>query len=274
MHAVKRMVSNPTFRQSLLYSAAGLPFLLAIAFQIVGPQMREPLQAAERPALAFDQYLVNLGPTEPSQQVFARFSFTNASDRTVEIKELKPSCGCLNPRLAKRIYGPGEPGEFSLRVQTANEQPGPKTYYCKIIYDDGKPREADVTFKLTLPEKTVIVRPKALAFYQFNDQPTYRDIVVTDFRMRKLQLTGVECSTKFANVALGDPGFDPDGNRLHKIIVLVQKVPPGRHRGLITIHTDDPKFPQLRVPLLIEGPHSKALRVGTEAQDSDHRSRQ
>ncbi len=252
-------------------AAAALPFALSIIFHTIGPHGQQFSQAAEPPALAFDQYLVNLRDVQPSRYVFARFGFTNTSKHTVKIKQLKPSCGCLNPQLKKRRYEPNESGEFYLRVQTANEKPGPNEYFCTVLYEDIQPREVELRFKVTLPNKTVIVRPKALIFYQFGSEPTTREIVVTDYRQQQLEILGVNCSSTLAKVALGKVESDHQGQRRHKVLVTVVEVPQGRHQALVTIFTNDPEFSQLRVPLLLQGPGEKPHRLGTTLPYRSHR---
>ena len=263
------------FAQNIfVYAAATMPFLLSIVFHAIGATPQKPAQTTVRPALAFDQYLVHLGDVPLRQTHFARYRFTNRSDRTVTIRELKPSCGCLSPQLKRNVYEPSESGEFYLRVRTATEQPGPNEYYCDVKYDDGTQRSTRVVFKVNLPEKTVIVRPPALMFYQRTDEPTIREISVTDFRPQRLKLLGVECSSKLVQVALGEADFDSEGNHVQKVLVKVGPVPEGRHQATVTILTDDSEFPQLTVPLLIEGPVTAIDRVTTEHDHLDRRIHQ
>jgi len=244
-------------QQAILLLAGLTPFGMALVAQAVGTQAR-PQPVDVRPALVFDQYLVNLGRVTPRREHAARFVFTNLSDRPVHIKQLKPSCGCLNPNLEKRDFHPHETGEFFLRVQTANEQPGPKTYHCAVLYDDTDSREVDLAFKLVLPQDTVTVRPRSLILYALGDAPIVKDILVTDYRQHPLQVLGVECSLDVANVTLGERTQDDRGSVQQAVVVRTGPVPVGRHRGVITILTDDPDFSPLRVPLWIERPDAAA----------------
>ena len=100
----------------LIVGGALLPFLASLGASTVNPTPHKVPQKASRPGLVFRQYMVNLGPVEKKRYAYARFSFTNIGQLTVAVKELIPSCGCLNPRLNKRIFEPGETGygKFSL----------------------------------------------------------------------------------------------------------------------------------------------------------------
>jgi len=231
------------------------PFLLACLNQTSGPRFQEVGTSASRGALAFDQYQVNLGDVAPARRIGAYFTFTNRGDQTIEIKQLNPSCGCLNPQLKKRIYKPGESGKFSLSVETANEKPGHHEYYVDVAYNDGQPRERRVTFKVNLPVHKVVISPKALVIYQLSDQKTRREIYVTDFRDQPLQILGVQCSSKLVRAEFSKTDRDSDGNYRSVISIEVDsQVPAGRHDALITVYTNDAEYPQLNVPMLIQGP--------------------
>lgn len=238
----------------ILWGVALAPFWSALFLQAHPRPACATAQAPPRPALAFDQYLVNLREIEPQPYALAHFRFTNRGTRPAVVRELKPSCGCLKPRLDKREYAPGESGAFFLRVQTANEQPGPKEYFLDLRYDDPEPREVRLTFQVVLPQERVAVRPKALVFYQFGDQPTRQELTVADCRSRTLSVTAVESSSPLVAGFISEADVDPDGTRIQRISVEVAgDVPPGRHRALVTIHTDDATYPRLEVPLLIVG---------------------
>ena len=254
--------------KALLFGSAAVPFFLSIVFHAIGAVSQRPAKPSALPALAFDQYLVNLGQAEPGGQVAGQFTFTNTSDRPVSITELKPSCGCLNPRLEKKVYQPAERGEFSLRVQTANEAPGPKEYYCDVKYDDGRAGETRLTFRVILPDETVTVRPSAVIVYQSNATPTERTLVVTDRRPQPLRVLAVECSSELASVSLGTVGTDDAGRRRQEVFVTIGAVPPGRHHALVRIRTDDPAYPDLRVPMLIEGPDRPPERSATHTHNT------
>lgn len=242
--------------RSIMLFACGMPFLLSIVFHGLGASAQPMVHATSRPALVFDQYLVNKGRVEPTAQVPARFGFTNRSSREVTILELRPSCGCLQPRLDKKTFAPNESGEFWLRVQTANESPGPKQYFCNVVYDDGETRETQVTFKVHLPDEQVTVRPTGLLFYAYNREGDANEqmLVVTDFRAKTLDVTSVQCASPLIEVRLGETNVDAQGNsQIRVAVTLNSHVPAGRHQALVRIRTDDPKYPQLEVPIIVHG---------------------
>jgi len=230
-----------------------IPFSLSLMADWNGPQARNVSGQVMRPALVFDQYLVNLGPVQPQRFVKAYFRFRNTSQQAVQITELVPSCGCLNPQLEKRDYAPNEVGEFFVRVDTALQKPGLQEFTVRMHYDDTQPREVELTFKVTLPEKQVLVRPKALVFYQSGIVTDPQRVSVIDYRVQPLSVNEVSTSSKLVVASLLNPRQDQEGNTVIPIDVRINgAIPPGQHRALITIRTDDTDYPQLQVPLMLQ----------------------
>lgn len=237
---------------------AGLPFCWAMVAWAKGSTPAAAPQPPDRPSLVFHTHLVNKGYAPAMPIVGARFLFMNRGKEPVTILGAKPSCGCLKPRLAKKTWQPGERGELLLPVQTPNQQPGPHEYTVTVRYKDPQPREAVLRFQVVLPAKQVMVTPPALAVYQLGTRKTERTIVVSDYPKTGLKLTGVSSDSDIATVTLGSTKRDEFGHRQHEVRVSIPgRVPPGRHRAVIHITTDDPRYRTLKVPLLIIGRQPK-----------------
>ena len=241
----------------VILAGALIPFVASVVFHLIGPSARPAHEAPHRPGLAFDQYLVDLPPeaVKPAKYAYASFAFTNVGGETVRVKDIKPSCGCLNPRLEKREYRPGERGEFHVRVMIPNEEPGPKEYTIDVLYEDPQPRTAQLVFKVVLPDQRVIVRPRVLGFQMLGETPLSQEIFVTDFRSQPLSVTAVECKSPFVTAQLGETQQDDEGNQHTRLTVTAAgKVPPGVHWADLIIRTDDATYATLQVPLQLQGP--------------------
>jgi hypothetical protein len=143
---------------------------------------------------------------------------------------------------------------FSLRVLATREPPGPREYTCRVEYDDGQPREVLLKLKVHLPEQKLVVSPKALIIYQNTPDPVTRPITLTRHRAGRLNVLDVTTSSPLARAVIGRDRINPQGQRTAEVLVTVGIVPPGRHQLFVNIATDDPEYPQLRVPLLVIGP--------------------
>ena len=272
--------------------------LCGFVFSCVSSRASTSVVATPRSPLAFNQYAINLGRVEPRIQHFAHFSFTNDSDRPIELRDLKTSCGCLKQLKEQTVFEPGEKGRFALRIQSANQTPGQKFYTATAIYGPvGQPDkqfETELTFRIVLPEATVLVRPRVLVVHQSNGRDLTHSIAISDLRSRPLNVLSVESNSDLVRVALqstaasqkkslndlarqlcapsGRPAvgwFVRDARRLQdedadansgvvqRILVTVSDLPPGRSEADIRIHTDDPEFDVLRVPVRLNGPEPK-----------------
>ncbi len=240
----------------ILWTLALMPVGAAV---LVHQQGRSPTLAISPrtlPALAFDQYLVDLGPVQPTSEVRANFLFRHRGTFPAKIVELTPSCGCLQPKLQKKIYDPGDVDGLVVRVQPANESPGKHEYTVDIKYLDPEPREARVTFRVTLPEKGISITPPAMMVFQFGEQETVRDVLITDTRGERWNVMGVQTSLPFVKVEAGEPAYTESGTFEQPVQITVPAKVNGRQRGLVTIYTDSPQYPELKIPLLVQGPEA------------------
>ena len=235
--------------------AALLPLATAVGFEAAGTRPRPiAVNSIPRPGLAFDQYLVNLGPVPAQAEHRAFFAFTNTSANPITVTALRPSCGCLDPRLPKATWKPGERAVFSLKVLATREPPGPKEYTCRVEYSDGEPHEVLLRLKVDLPEQKLVVSPKALIIYQNTPEPVTRPITITRHRTGRLNVLDVTTSSPLARAVIGRDRVNEQGQRTAEVLVTVGAVPPGKHQLFVNIATDDPEYSEVRVPVLVMGP--------------------
>jgi hypothetical protein len=187
-------------RQIALIAAACLPFIASLGFCSVERAPRKPAVIPERPALVFDQYFVNLSDLHNAARVEAWFHFKNHGKAPAKITNLEPSCGCLDPKVEKRTYMPGEECEFPLGVLMTREKPGPHDYSLKIDYEDPQPRSVTIAFKVVV-RREVTVRPHALQFWQDGTaEMPKQSITVTDMRPTPFRVTGAMCKSPYVKV--------------------------------------------------------------------------
>lgn len=255
------------------FAAWALPMLLATVHQVAGSASRPIGETPRRPGLAFEQYLIDYGPVVPTEEVRTHFAFLNTSDSPIEITRLEPSCGCLQPQLAEesRQLDPEERGEFLVRIQTANQSVGPKEYRVVVHYNDPEPRSTTVVFRVTLPDNQVVMKPRALMMYLFGDNPTVQTAELIDRRPRKLGVINVTCEpAELGTAVLTGEEDDAEGHRHFKLRVAVNpELSDGSYRGAVYVHTDDPAYATVRLPLAIQ---RGQLKKGAQANASRTRA--
>ena len=247
-------------RQIALVTAACLPFLASIGFCSVERTPRKPTGVAERPALVFDQYFVNLSDLHNAARVEAWYHFKNCGKAPAKITKLEPSCGCLDPKVQKRTYMPGEECEFPLGVLMTREKPGPHEYSLKIDYEDPVPRSVTIAFKVVV-RREVTVRPSALQFWQDGMAETKQSIVITDMRPTPFRVTGASCKSPYVKVQLGPTTDDPDAGRETALMVTVAaEVPKEGVRSVVIVTTDDPRYPKIPIAVHIDNWHYRGIQ--------------
>ncbi len=243
------------------WSLAGLiPCAMAVIAESI--PAHSPVIQAVRPGneLRFDQYGVSYPQVAPYPVIEAHFDFQNCSPAAVTVEDVEPSCGCLRWHLAgaKKTFAPGETGSLVVRMQTANEKPGPH-FYTLDVKTRGHSRETQqLTFRVTLPERKVSIEPSEVYFYQLNGQPDSRTIYITDYRTDgspPLEVVRVESLSRQVTAEVQPAETDDQGRRRIPIVLSVPgAVPTGRETSLVRIVTSDPEFTQMGFPVLIEGP--------------------
>lgn len=238
-----------------LWTLACLPVALSVVVHGAAPPAPLAISASTRPALVFNQYQVDLGPIQAMPEVRGVFVFRNRGAHAVDIQEIQPSCGCLMPRLSRKHYEPGESDGLVLRVQPSNEEPGAKEYFVDVKYTDPEPRTVRLTFKLVIPRKQLLVSPKSLIFGQFGTRTTTRELVVTNAHGTSLRILDAASNSRFVTVQIGEQRrSERDGYPQQVVhVTAAANVPTGQHHGLITLKTDNPDQPELRIPVLVQG---------------------
>lgn len=250
------------------------PFGLAIVCHTGIRSVPLAIPAQKLPALAFNQYAVDLRKIHPTTESQATFAFQNRGSEPVTITKLEPSCGCLTPRLQgdrDNVIEAGQMGRVVMRMQPANSSPGPHEYTVKVYYTDPEPREALLTLKLEIPVSTLNVTPPGLIVYHpAGSQNTETDFTITDGRGKRFEITDISVNTDLVETGIGETQMTPTGQFQQTVHVSIAgNLPPGKTQVLLRISTDDVDVPELRVPLVLQGPAQVAER--DQSLDHEHK---
>jgi len=258
-------------RRIAMIAVAALPFAASLGFCSVERTPSKSAALAERPALVFDQYFVNLSDLHNAARVESWFHFKNCGKAPARITNLEPSCGCLNPKVEKRTYLPGEECEFSMGVLMTREKPGPHDYELRIDYEDPKPRSVTVAFKVVV-RREVTVRPSQLLFYQNGSEEAQRSIVVTDMRPTPFHVTGATCKSPLVKFKVGPAIDDPDAGRETTIsITVAAQCPKEGVQTSVVLSTDDPRYPRIPIPVWIRDMHASMIQqTSGTSKDPSH----
>ncbi len=84
-----------------------------------------PMSAEERaqaPKLSFEETTYDFGTLKKNSIADTEFVFTNTGKQSLNIRALKPNCGCTISKMEKYDYAPGESGKISVEFNSTGRR--------------------------------------------------------------------------------------------------------------------------------------------------------
>jgi len=200
--------------------------------------------------LRFLERAADAGEVKSGLPLSHRFRFANAGPGTIEVMELRASCGCLTSKLSQRVYKAGEEGAIQLDVNTLSQPPGANTWRVQIGYRDGdqlSQTSVELTARLVIE---ISVTPAAMTI--FADSAVSHEIIVADRREKPLSIIQARGSSSKVHAQVTEQFRDVLARWIRKVRVeIAGDCPDGRHEEVLTLYTDDPLYRELQVPITI-----------------------
>jgi hypothetical protein len=207
---------------------------------------------AQGPALRFEAPAFQLGEIRCGVPLVHPFTFVNQGDQVVELVEARPGCGCLKPRLEKNTFQPSESGTIPVAINTLGQSAGKHVWHLTLLYREGA---GDTIRQVNLSVTGVVVtevtvQPAELTVYA--DGPVRHELLLTDLRKVPLTVVSVESSSSKVYARAGPLVKSDLGYFVCKIAVeIAGDLPPGRHDETLVIHTSDPLYRELHIPVAV-----------------------
>lgn len=219
---------------------------VTIALCLVGG----PAATIARADLKFVTTIRERGEVRAGVPLKESFAFTNDGAESIKILEVRSTCGCLAPRVDKQEIAPGERGEVLVEVNTLSQPAGHHNWATRVRYQvNGTARETvlELIAKLTTD---VTVEPAALVLHV--NQPFTQNVLLSDRRPKTFQITRALSSTEHLTVRVGAVGRSKDGRWCRDLqIDLAGDHPDGRFEQIVSLYTDDPEYPEIRLPVTV-----------------------
>ncbi len=213
------------------------------------PLLLLPTSAA-RAELECAEPTVDKGEVRGGVPLSHRFPLVNRGSQTVEVTDVRPSCGCLAPKLERRRFQPGESGVLVLEVNTLTQPAGAQQLRATIHYRTGAIEHELPLYICARVVSEISVEPPSLAIY--TDTSIGHEIVVIDRRTEPLIVRAVPSSSPHVRTRLGELRRDDAGHWRRSIQVeVLADCPEGNHNEVLSICTSDPTYPELKVPFTI-----------------------
>jgi hypothetical protein len=211
-------------------------------FLFAGPAVRADLSCADPH--------VQIGEAKSGQILAHRFTFVNRGPEAVEIVEVRPSCGCMNPRCDKSAYRPGEEGTLHLEVNTLTQPAGPHAWRVVVRYRAAGQLQEMALVLSAFVVTEITVQPTALMIY--TDTTVTHEITLTDARAHPLTVTEARTTSPHLRARPEEARRDDAGRRTQTVrLEVLADYPEGRHDEMVTLLTNDADYRELKVPATI-----------------------
>lgn len=185
-----------------------------------------------------------------NQTVSFEFPFENTGSGSLEILNIKGTCGCTIPELTKKTYAPGETGTIKVSYNPKSKTGNQHTRVNINTNDTANPLQV-VHIRVHV-DPLVIMEPKSISFRQVAKNQTHTaDLKITG-RTEDFEATMVTPSHPDALSAeiLGTEQVEIDGLILRQTtirITLSEDIKIGQLNGSLNIRTNDPRSPMLTI---------------------------
>ncbi len=208
------------------------------------------------------------------------FELTHRGTGTLTITRVEAGCGCLRQSLTRSVLQPGETAKLTLEVNTLTQPAGPNRWQVVVGYKVEVPGAADLTGEVPLQitatlSREIIVNPPQIGFSTAGGATQI--LTLTDQRAKPLNIVKVTTSSSHLTAEPGPRTETPGGGHNQTVTVKLSEDAPIGHRDeTILLLTDDPAYPELRVPVrvlkraigsIVVTPETIIVRFGTDITD-------
>src|SRR5207244_154025 len=121
------------------------------------------------------------------------FTLINAGREPMQILEVNRGCGCLAPRLDKRLLEPGDKATLHMEVRTLGHPDGPHIWTAAVRYRTGDSvKEVPLALRACV-KNDVTVQPAVCAMIV--ETMLRQEITLTDLRKSPLTVTLAETTS-------------------------------------------------------------------------------
>jgi hypothetical protein len=219
--------------------------------------------AANGPKMSVAQKIMDMGTVAQGEVLNADFEIVNEGDETLEIKAVRPTCGCTVAEYDREI-APGKTGYIRAKLETADFS-GPISKSILIMTNDPVDPTLTVVIKTVVhPYVEILPRPlvrfNAVQYEPMNQKVT----VVAGEEEKDFQVTGVKSSVPYLTASVRpltkDELLAGKSARQYEIsLTMKDDAPIGPVNAVLEVETNHPKAKT--VPIKVFGVMRSLLHV-------------
>jgi hypothetical protein len=143
--------------------------------------------------LKWDETEVSIVADPFNEAATAVFHFTNETNESITIADVRTSCGCTVPSLSKNTYLPGESGEITATF-TFDGRVGEQRKTITVVTDESGANHTALTLEVEIPE-LFEVRPQFVVWRK-GEEAAPKSISIRNHFPDRIRLVSVESQDK------------------------------------------------------------------------------
>jgi hypothetical protein len=205
---------------------------------------------AARAELHCDQPAVQTGDVRSGTSLSHRFALVNNGPETVELLDISTSCGCLTPRVDRRVLPPGARGSVLLEINTLTQDAGLQSWRATVRYRQGhEDHELELQLAATIVTE-ISITPPTLVLYTTSG--IGHELTLTDRRSTPMGIKSVQASSPHLRTHLGEWQRNDEGHWVRTVsLEVLPQFPEGRREEVIQVFTSDLDYRELKIPVTI-----------------------
>ena len=144
---------------------------------------------AAQAQLTWDKTEIELHPKPGEKETVAKFKYENKGKTTVNITNVRSSCGCTVATLEKKDVAPGEKGEITATFNIGNRT-GTQSKMVSVETDHPEQPKTDLVLKAVIPE--IIALQPTFVYWESGEAPEPKKITLRagkDIPVTKVDVT-------------------------------------------------------------------------------------
>ena len=238
-----------------------------LVIALMGLPLAGMLYAAPAPRIVVDEPAFDFGEQANTQVIEHTFVVRNEGDLTLEIQNIRSSCGCTVGNISSRSVEPGGTSEITAAFNLRGRQGNQRSVLTLETNDPAQPRTQLTMGGVALQDMQI--RPRQLFFGQvYAGHGSSREIELIGMPDQPFEITDIINSSAHFQV---EPAIQ---RAPHSYVIPVSVKPPaeeGTVQTMLEIRTTHPNHRTVHVPLnaQVAGPIAVAPRAITLMGGSD-----
>ncbi len=226
--------------------------VVAVALALVGSSPVYAQGTTQGVRMVVPEMVKDFGTVAQGEQVETAFTITNEGSATLEIRNVRPTCGCTVADYDKEI-APGETGAIRAKLDTARFN-GPISKSILVLTNDPETTTMTLVMKADVqPIVEVLPRP-LIRLNAIQGEPATERLVVVSSRLEDFEVTGVTPSVPYLETSVRklakDERVDGKADDQYEVRVsLKESAPVGPLNATLKIETDSSEAKSIEVKL-------------------------